>query len=157
MRRLLPILLLVLLAPASQARAQDCIAPPGTAAVDEYCETVPEATGERGSPAPPRNVSPSTLAALRAQGEDGARLADQLDRAVLAKDPNRRRDRDAPVAKGDVASRMDSSEPGSNPLDAIREAVGTGARVEAGLGWALALITLALGGVWWLGTRRRRA
>lgn len=31
------------------ARAQECNAPPGTAAVEQYCETVPEATGNRAT------------------------------------------------------------------------------------------------------------
>jgi hypothetical protein len=156
MLRLLPILLVLMLAAAGPAQAQECVTPPGTAAVDEYCETVPDAAGDRGAPAPPRQIPPSMLAALREKGEDGARLADQLDRAALTKNPRRRPGRDIPV-EGDTSARLDESEPAANPLDAIREAVTTGARVEAGLGWALALITLALGGAWWLGTRRRRA
>ena len=157
MRRLPPILLLLAaLALPAGASAQECIAPPGTAAVDEYCETVPDAAGDRGSPAPPQRVSPGTLSALREQGEDGARLADQLDREVLAQNPNRRSDRDLPASK-DAVGVLGQSEPGSNPLDAVREAVGAGATVEDGLGWALAIITLALAGTAWFVTRRRRA
>lgn len=155
MRRLLPLLVLLVL--AAPAQAQECVSPPGTAAVDEYCETVPDAAGDRGSPAPPREVSPGTLSALRSQGEAGQRLADQLDREVLAKDANRRKGRDVPVPAGGVRGEAAESEPGSNPLDAVREAVATGARVDAGLGWGLAFVTVALAGAWWVGARRRRA
>lgn len=34
----------------SAASAQTCQAPPGTAAIDQYCESIPGATGDRGTP-----------------------------------------------------------------------------------------------------------
>jgi len=36
----------------SAASAQTCQAPPGTAAIDQYCESIPGATGDRGTPGP---------------------------------------------------------------------------------------------------------
>src|SRR5687767_903772 len=48
-RSLLLLLALVLIAlMPSTASAQSCEAPPGTAAMDEYCETVPSADGQGG-------------------------------------------------------------------------------------------------------------
>lgn len=158
MRRVLLIPLLALLALPAPAVAQDCVAPPGTAAIDEYCETIPEATGDRGSPLPPRRVPPATLESLRELGTDGAKLADQLDRKVLAQRDDRRTELDGPALTtrgGGPAAAED--EPGSNPLDAVRSAVGTGARIEDELGWAIALVTLLIAGSWWVGIRRRHS
>ncbi|MBE2314496.1 hypothetical protein DVA67_000800 [Solirubrobacter sp. CPCC 204708] len=41
--------LLSLLVLAAPAAAQDCEAPPGTAAIEQYCESVPESTGNRST------------------------------------------------------------------------------------------------------------
>src|SRR5262245_16828224 len=88
------------LASAAPARAQRCVAPPGTAAVDQYCETLPEAIGNRPAepggvagavasrPAP---VTPQTLGSLVGAGPQGRRLAAYLRQPTNA---------DADVAKG---------------------------------------------------------
>lgn len=65
--------------PASAA-AQDCVAPPGTSAIDQYCETVPTAVGDRGGGlrGGSRPISEQTRQALIDAGPIGAALAQQL-------------------------------------------------------------------------------
>jgi len=153
MRVLLLLVLIALLVPGT-ALAQECVAPPGTAAVDEYCETVPTATGDQGAnEAPPAGVSAKTLDALRDAGPDGAAFAKQLETPGNGSKGSKRSDG---VAGGGSVDRA-VAEPGSNPLTAIRSAVSSGASVDPWFGWVLLLLTVAVVGAWWLSNSRRRA
>jgi len=76
------LLALVLLAPATAARGDATLAPPGNSAVTEYLETVPNAMGQ----SPPRPGAPasgalsaSRRAALVRLGADGRALAAVVD------------------------------------------------------------------------------
>ena len=85
MRRVALILCLLCVAGTTPASAQEQVAPPGNAGVDEYLETIPEAEGNR--PARPSTEAPTGQAGIDARtrreleslGDDGeaaARLAD---------------------------------------------------------------------------------
>src|SRR3954452_20521267 len=59
---------------AGPAHAQSCKAPPGMSAIDEYCEAIPAAGGDRGSTDPDRGGVPIPQAirrALQRRGADG--------------------------------------------------------------------------------------
>jgi hypothetical protein len=157
MRRLILRLTLLgvaaLLVAAAPASAQDCEAPPGTAAIDEYCETIPSAAGGEvvgtdGLRAPPA-IPRATVRALDRAGPDGKAL-----NRFLGQDPN------APARKGERAKPLpldggvDQKAPSSNPLDAIRSAVSSGATVGDGFVWVMLAITLLMVGIAW--TRYRR-
>lgn len=166
--------LLVLAAPAS-ASTTNCVAPPGTAAIEEYCETVPSATGNpSGGARAPHPLSGSTQAALRSQGADGKALAGLL-----------RSDGSAPAGGASSSSASSSSssssggggagggggaksrggvadtsasqdEPSSNPLRAVTSAVQAGPTLGGGLVWALLAITALILAAAWLRLRARR-
>ena len=60
------------------ALAQSCDAPPGTSAIDEYCESLPYAEGDRGPAARPPSdsaLTPATTRALTAAGPEGEALS----------------------------------------------------------------------------------
>src|SRR3954447_7639996 len=76
-RRLTTSLVLVALAAALfavPASAQSCKAPPGMSAIDQYCEAIPSAGGDRGNTDLDRGSRPysaATLRALQRRGGDG--------------------------------------------------------------------------------------
>jgi hypothetical protein len=142
MRRslLLSLAVAATLAGAAPASAQECIAPPGTAAVEQYCELVPEADGNRGSidRRPGRAVSPATVRRIAASGDSGAALARTL----------RTGHSDAP------AKARPSTPPSDNPLGAVTSAIGSGSGTSAGFIVALLAVTLLVGGAAWARHRR---
>lgn len=150
-------LLLAALVLAAPASAQNCIAPPGTGAVDEYCENVPDARGDEGgkgsgSSGSGGQVLPSTLAALAASGTDGEALV-----RALGEDPNagqppksgRRDELQGPATR--------PSAPSSNPLDAVTQAVAQGATIDTGFVLAGLALLLAMLAWAWIAYRRRPA
>ena len=161
MRRVLTLisllLALVLVAPASAQ--QSCEAPPGTSAVDEYCETVPEAGGSRSADArPDRPVAlPSgTAKELARSGPDGEALLRQLgyDPAKVGEQANE--NRSAPVEArpgGEPAPK----EPSFNALDTVGQIISSGPTVGGGFGFVLLAIVLAMLGWGWIDYRRRTA
>jgi hypothetical protein len=156
---------------AAPATGQQCQAPPGTAAVDEYCETIPSSTGGEGAgsggSASPRPAPRSTARALEKAGEDGRGLS-----RFLAQDPNA-----APAAEGrkpgDLSSDRGAAgsartearakaeetpsdqEASSNPLRAIRSAVGSGDTVGDGFVWVILAMIVVMGGLGWVRYRRQ--
>jgi hypothetical protein len=139
---------LLLMAPP--ALAQRCQAPPGTAAIEQYCETVPSGTGERPAVAGVQaTLPPSTERALRASGGDGEALADLL----TADRPRRARGGEgAPMRR---RWRAVAPPVGSNPLNAVRASVESGATLGGGFVWLMtALTVLASGAAWWRHRRR---
>src|SRR4051794_8864030 len=74
-RRLKTSLVLVALAAAlsaAPASAQSCKAPPGMSAIDQYCEAIPSAGGDRGNTDLDRGGVPIPAAARRALARHGA-------------------------------------------------------------------------------------
>lgn len=158
------LLLLALAAPAS-AGTSNCVAPPGTAAIEEYCETIPSANGNGGGGAHAQQpVDRSTTRALRAQGADGKALV-----TLLASDGSAQ----AGAASGSstkpragthrqhTAGRVKSAsaaqdEPSQNPLRAVTSAVESGPTLGGGLIWALLGITALMVAAGWLRLRGRR-
>lgn len=93
MRRLSTLILCLLVLPGTTtALAQEQVAPPGNAGVDEYLETIPEADGNRparpsgdGGGEPQSALDAQTRQDLEDLGADGAaaaRLADEAARAA---------------------------------------------------------------------------
>lgn len=133
--------------PAGASAQTSCQAPPGTGAIDQYCETIPRAEGPGGAGNPgstraPQPLPPSTLRALRGGGEDARALADSLGKGGR---------------KGGAAPALEapsSDEPSSNPLPAIKASVGSGGGIGAGFVWILVGITLLMLALAWLRFRR---
>jgi hypothetical protein len=142
------------------ALAQDCVAPPGTAGIDQYCETVPSAGGDQGagsksrSPAP---VSGKTVSTLERSGEDGKALNRFLGQDPGASAGKRGRKPSAGERRQESASLdgQTADEPSSNPLAAVRSAVGSGDTVGSGFVWTMLAITLLMAAVAWVRYRRR--
>ena len=89
MRRLLCVLVGVALVVPSAASGQRSDAPPGNSAIDEYLETVPNATGNT-RPRPPGSgnadsgLTQQQRARLERLGADGKALADAVDATAPA-------------------------------------------------------------------------
>jgi hypothetical protein len=138
----------------SGASAQECVAPPGTAAVDEYCETVPTARGDRGgSPRPSRDLPGRTTRSLEHSGADGETLLKLLQPQPSAGSPKKAGGiASTPLSPATEGSAPD--QPGSDPLGLVASAVEGGAIAGGALPWALlGSTTLLLG----LALLRRRA
>ena len=87
--RLLLLALTAILLAAAPAAAQKCNAPPGTAAVDQYCENVPSASGNGGGSGDSNGSSGataprSTVRALDRAGESGKELKTFLGEDVAS-------------------------------------------------------------------------
>src|SRR4051812_32756573 len=88
-RRALALCCVLTAVTAAPAAAQRCEAPPGTAAVDQYCETIPSASGPRGTDtgaAARQPVPAETLRKLEAEGTPGRELS-QVLRGAAAPEP----------------------------------------------------------------------
>ena len=153
MGRLVVVMLALALALPGSALAQACKAPPGTAAVDEYCETIPAAGGDEGANDPDRpaaDVPAGTVAEL-AETKDGQ----ALDR-LLGHDPNKpagggRRPAPRPAAAGEAVPKA----PSNNPLNAVRSAIGAGPTLGGGFVAVLLAVVLLMLGWGWVSYRRQ--
>jgi hypothetical protein len=133
---------------------------PFVAAIEEYCETVPSATGDRSTGgAAPRPLDRATARALRANGADGRALADLVGTskgtsgapAGGAAAPDRSRDRDGAVA-GTGAGQ--AGEPSDNPLHAVTAAIESGPTLGSGFAYTLLGITALMIAAGWMRLRR---
>jgi hypothetical protein len=143
---------LVALVPAVAA-AQRCQAPPGTAGIDQYCETIPGAggnqnpddaaggSGGRAGEGLPRRAR----GALSRAGRDGAGVLRLTGEAPAGKS----RKGTPPAGEGVASSQGGSSgTPSGDPLSAVRSAAESGATLSAALPLVLlglALLALAVG------------
>ena len=158
MRRLLALIpLFIALATASPAAAQRCEAPPGTAAVDEYCETIPTVTGDRSADARPEQpvaLPPGTVEELQKEGEDGAALLRQLGYdpdPAKAKEQAERYQAPAPAGGTEPAPK----EPEFNAFDTVGEIISAGPTMGSGF-IAVLLAVIAFMLAWaWIDYRRR--
>lgn len=149
---------------AAPAAAQQCTAPPGTAAIEQYCETVPTAAGG-GRPgsgtAAVQPVPPATAKELDAAGASGVRLDDVLRGAPkpAATPPGARPG--VPARPARPVRAVPSLEPAlpaqpGNPLSAVMASV-TGERtVGGGFPWVLLAIAVGVGGTAWVRHALRR-
>lgn len=137
---------------AESAHAQRCEAPPGTAAVDQYCEMIPE---ERGTTPSARYAEAGTPGSgptsplgqrLAAQGFAGVALATFVERT-----------RPQGAVRGEVAEQRASLDaPSDGPIAAVRSSVTAGP--VTGTAFLLALLAIAalVAGLWALDRRRPR-
>ena len=157
----LSMLLLLAVAAPAMAGTTDCVAPPGTAAIEEYCETVPSATGDKGGGV--RSAQPldrSTRSALRAQGADGQALAGLL-RSDGSSAPGTgattsKASKGAGSSGGTAGTGASQDEPSGNPLHAVTSAVEAGPTLGGGFAWALLGITALMIAAGWMRLRARR-
>jgi hypothetical protein len=150
----LGLLTLVLLVVPATASAQRCVAAPGTAAVDEYCESIPSPDGGTGAEDPAsRPTVPVPGATLRrlVRGPDGEALV-----RVLGHDPQKARDGKGGAPAGSPkAAPPPPQAPSVNPLNAVRTALADGPSL--GRGFVAVLLALMLAMVGWGWAARREA
>jgi hypothetical protein len=157
---LVSIMLLFAVAAPATAATTDCVAPPGTAAIEEYCETVPSATGDKGGGV--RSAQPldhSTRSALRAQGADGQALAGLLSSdgaSAPAGSSGKSKASKGSGSAGSAGTAAPQDEPSSNPLHAVTSAVEAGPTLGGGFAWALLGITALVIAAGWMRLRARR-
>ena len=131
--------------------APRCEAAPGTSGIDQYCETVPGANGDRGSgtgPGAGRSLDRRTARSLDREGRDG--------RGVLALPSSgtervRAKSGSEPGAREGAKSR---SKPSESTLGAIGSAIGSGPDGGQGFLWVLAAAAVGMVAIAW--TRYRR-
>ena len=143
------VVVVVLIVPSAAAAQDRTVAPPGNSAVDEYLETVPNATGN-ARPRPPGSANAPNSALTQQQrarlerlGADGKALADAVDA----------------TASATIASPKKAVPPaadGRSPLSEVLDAA-AGRDGGAGMGIVLPAILLAtlLGIIALLVARRR--
>lgn len=143
---------LALLAAAPAAAQRTCIAPPGTAAIDQYCEVVPDAGGDRGSTdlRPPVAIPQETAEQLARSGGQGEALLRQL-----GQDPAKPRGAGRRPSGPADSSDPGPSAPSDNPLDAVSSALSSGPTVSSGFIVALLAVTLLVLSWGWIAYRRR--
>ncbi len=167
----LVLLALMAFAPSARAASPTCIAPPGTAAVEQYCENLPGAAGpERprgGSAQRPRGGSaqrPRGGSAQRPRGGSASggvpssapvvidrrtgrpRRPSELESAratVGAKRPSQRSRDPRPVS----LSSRGLSAPSGSVVKATRNVLGNGGEGSPALLWILVAIAVAMGAV----------
>jgi hypothetical protein len=107
-------LALLLAAPAAGATSDPCAAPPGTAAVDQYCESTPggaassPSAGQRGHGEPATPVPSATADQVR-QHAGGAAVLDRLPGGGTASGSSGGGQKDAGGAAGSGAGQSESS------------------------------------------------
>jgi hypothetical protein len=172
--------LLLLGLPASSASAARaiCQAPPGRSGIDEYCEVLPGATGNRGPGGNERSggpgLSPRTQRELSRAGKPGRVLLELSRGAGLSPRAGSergqqqrsggqgragRRSHSQPAGGGRSqpagSGRAAPTAPDSNPLSAVRSAVQSGDSAGLGFIWALLVLVVLFAGVAWLRYRSR--
>lgn len=154
----------------SAAAAQRCEAPPGSSAVEQYCEAIPDAGGSQSGDSFARdsgrqdpggnvkNVPAGTQRTLRKSGKDGAAVVGLVAASSggggggdgPGPDSGAKSTNEVGGVKGETAS---SADPSGNPLKAVSASVENGATVGGGFIWALLVVTLLMAAVGWLAFR----
>lgn len=175
MRLALPLVALVIAFMAeTPGLAQTCQGRPGASAVDEYCEAIPSADGERRPPGSTdgsngsSSVPAATARALTRSGADGAVVIALTGSGGAATEtgtqsqepssqPTRPSDlpRQSSDAQGAVAGVSAASERSNNPIKAVSAAIGSGATVGSGFVTLLLALTVVVLGINW--TRYRKS
>ena len=155
----------------AQAAPANCVAPPGTSGIDQYCETVPAAggdTGTRGGGGGGHPLSSSvprrTAAGLRGAGSVGKAVlslpSGTAGQGATASGGGGKGGAHGRTANGQSPgnrSTADQSTPSGksdNPLQAIRSAVSTGTSAGEGLVWIFVALGVVMSGLAWLSYRR---
>jgi len=130
--------------------APRCEAAPGTSGIDQYCETVPGANGDRGSgtgPGAGRSLDPKTVRSLDREGRDG--------RGVLALPSS---GRGAPVERGSKPGAREGaksrSKPSESTLGPLGSAIESGPSAGQSFLWVLAAAAVGMVGIAWARYRR---
>ncbi|MBJ7328680.1 MAG: hypothetical protein JHC95_02215 [Solirubrobacteraceae bacterium] len=164
----LMILVMGLLPVSSQA--QTCEAPPGSSAVDQYCEAIPEGGGSQSSDDFNRSDNSGAVAGSSSGGGGGtggtsgqtaSPAAEELEAAGadgaavsgLTKTSGASATKTT-TSQGAVAGDTASSEPSGSPLKAVSASVENGSTVGSGLIWGLLAVTLVLAALGWVAYRR---
>lgn len=167
---MLPALIAALIVLAPKAMAQACTGRPGASAIEQYCEAIPEGTGERVGPSGSNGssgkssgsgISQSTSRELDKAGADG-----QAVLAIAAAgggDDQGGRSGGSETSGGsqrapngtDVAAAAAQS-PSDNPLKAVSSSVSNGSTVGSGFLWGLLALAVAAAAAAWVGFRRGR-
>ena len=155
---------------AAPASAQRCVAPPGTAAVDQYCENVPSASGEGGGSGPGSTTtkpSRDTVRAIAQSGQGGEELNRYLGEEVASRGGSSDRSSNSSGTRDNSKSQSGSNstkpaaqaprQPSTNPLGAVQSAVNSGSTIGNGFIWALIAIALLIAGTAWVRHRRNSA
>lgn len=148
------------------ASAQQCVGRPGASAVEQYCEAIPNASGDRVEPggrSPASGVSgvPSrTASTLQRAGADGATVLALVSAAgdVTPGDRAGRQEKggtqEAQAEDGAVAGISAASAPSANPLKAVSSAVSSGTTVGPAFLMLLLGLTVIVLGTGWVRFRR---
>jgi hypothetical protein len=148
--------------------ASTCQAPPGTSAIDQYCEALPSPGGNSGHHKKHSHpVSKSTTKQLEQQGPAGKAvlgLANSSGNAG-AQEPAHKRHHKHHAASGSAPSSSAPPAaspashtlpaPDSNPLSAVGSAIGTGSSTGAVFLILLVALAVVMGGTAVIGYRRR--
>jgi hypothetical protein len=139
----------VLVFDAAPVQARRCQAPPGTSAVDQYCETFPTVSGSResgqlGGKRLGQTLAHSTGAAFAHAGPDGRALQSLPARSRIARSRSKSTASSA-AARGSAAP---GPAPPSNPVQATLSAARSATAIGSGfivivMGTALALVGAA--------------
>ncbi len=154
--------------PSGAGASTTCQAPPGTSAIDQYCEALPSPGAGGSGHKHSKPVSNSTTKQLEKQGSTGQavlNLADSSGDATAAPAPkpkkhhrHHRRHATTPSPATPSTPRPVSGSlpaPSSNPLSAVGSAIGTGSSTGAVLLWILVALAVLMGGTAFIGHRRR--
>lgn len=152
-----------------------CQAPPGTSAIDQYCEALPAPGGNSGHHKKHSHpVSNSTTKALEQQGAAGKAVLNLANSSGDAGTPapapvkhkavkrhrHHKQQASAPSSNPPAVTNVKPAShalpaPGSNPLSAVGSAIGTGSSTGALLLWLLVALAVVMGGTALIGYRRR--
>jgi hypothetical protein len=144
---------------AAPASAQSCKAPPGMSAIDQYCEAIPAAAGDRGSTDADRGGRPipaATVRALERRGPDGQAIIGLS--AASSKPGSKARNASpggssATAAPGTVRPAEHASD---NPIAALKAGFAdSGDTVGPLFGTTLLVFALVFFSTAWLRYRRR--
>jgi hypothetical protein len=168
-------LLCVMLAEPAFAQ-RDCQAPPGRSGLDQYCESVPGATGDSGPGAggdTGRDLSPSTRQRLERSGAAGQALLGAIGgpsggekESAAEGDGGGRATREESAADSDGGGKSSrgssgsgnekaADEPSNDVLSAVRSAADSGASTGPVFIWVLVAVAVAIAGIAWIRYRVR--
>jgi hypothetical protein len=148
---------------AATTAASRCVAPPGTSAIDQYCESVPDAAGGKGTSGGDAGgtaggVSKTAAKSLKREGADGAAVlalagGPAPESATKGKHKTSKSPASAPKRPTDT-----SAAPAAKPNDIFQTtaaSLGDVSRVGTGFVWLLIGSIAGVGAWGWVGYRRR--
>lgn len=139
----------LLVSAGSAGAAPRCDAPPGTSGIDQYCETLPGAKGDRELGAGHRvgrSLDRGTSRALKRAGRDG--------RGVLALPSSGRGGRGDGAPGSQPGKKEAGKEPSGSPIAALGSAIDSGTTAGHGFVWLLLASGAGMAGIAWIRYRR---